>query len=78
MKNLPLYKTPTNFLCPACNQPCHIIALDDSFSYSGTHCTAGQAGIHYPSDYGSSVTDCCEADVPDAEMDEPDYYDYGD
>jgi hypothetical protein len=73
MKNLPFYKTPDNFLCPACNQPCTIIAWDNSFSYSGTHCTAGRDGIHYPAGYGSPVTDCCEAEVPNAEMDEPDY-----
>ena len=73
MKTLPTWKTPTDFLCPACKQSCKIIALDDSFSYSGTHCTGGQAGIHYPSDYGTPVTDCCEAEVPNAELDEPDY-----
>jgi len=70
---LPIYITPDNFICSACNQPCTIIALDNSFGYSGTHCTAGQPGVHYPSSYGSSVTDCCEADVPNAELDEPDY-----
>jgi len=73
MKKLPTYITPENFLCPACNQPCRIIALDNSFDYAGTHCTYGQSGIHYPAGYGSPVTDCCEADVPDAEINEPDY-----
>lgn len=69
MKKLSNYITPQNFLCPACNQPCTIIALDNAFDYSGTHCTAGKSGIHYPSSYGSPVTDCCEADVPNAEID---------
>jgi hypothetical protein len=73
MRKLSIYKTPPDFLCPACNQPCRIVALDNSFSYSGTHCTHGQSGIHYPFDYGNPVTDCCEADVSDAELDEPDY-----
>jgi len=73
MRKLSIYKTPPDFLCPACNQPCRIVALDNSFSYSGTHCTHGQSGVHYPSGYDSPVTDCCEADVPDAELDEPDY-----
>jgi len=73
MKRLPTWVTPPDFKCPACHQPCKIIAIDTSFSYSGTHCTHGQAGIHYPSDYGNPVTDCCEADVPEAELDEPDY-----
>jgi len=78
MKKLPIYITPDDFICPACNCPCTIIALDNSFSYSGTHCTAGQPGVHYPSGYGSPVTDCCEADVPNAKLDEPDYYEFFD
>lgn len=71
---LPIYITPENFICPACNSPTIIIALDNSFGYSGTHCTHGQSGTYYPSGYGSPVTSCCEANVSDAELDEPDYY----
>lgn len=74
MKKLPHYKTPDNFLCPACNQPCKIIGWDNSFSYSGTHCTHGESGIHYPPGYGDPVTSCCEADVPDAEIDDGSEY----
>lgn len=69
MKKLPFYITPKDFLCPSCNKPCTIIALDNSFSYSGTHCTGGLSGIHYPSGYGSPVTDCCEADVSNYKID---------
>lgn len=76
MKTLPSYITPIDFKCPACGNPCTIIALDNAFDYSGTHCTYGQAGTHYPSGYGSPVTDCCEVSVPDAEIDQPDYGDY--
>ncbi len=68
MKKLPIYKTPPDFLCPACGEPCTIIAWDNSFNY--------QDGIHYPAGYGEPVTDCCEAFVEDAELDHPDYYDY--
>ena len=67
---LPIYKTPNAFLCPDCHEPCTIIALDNSFS--------DQLGIIYPPGYGDPITNCCEADVPDAELDEPDYYNYGD
>jgi hypothetical protein len=49
--------------CPECGELSEIIPLDNAFSYSGTHCTHGQGGTHYPSDYGSPVTACCEAPV---------------
>ena len=73
MKRLPTYHTPDNFICPACHKSAKIIALDSSFSYAGTHCTGGRSGIHYPSDYGMPITDCCEVEVPEAEIIEPDY-----
>ena len=50
-------------ICPNCDEPCEIVPLDSSFSYSGTHCTHGQSGTHYPSDYGSPVSDCCEEPI---------------
>ena len=59
MKQLIHYITPEDFICPACQEFCIIIPLDNAFNYSGTHCTAGQDGIHYPSDYGKPVTSCC-------------------
>ena len=47
--------------CPECGQECKIIEQNDSFDYSGTHCTHGQAGTHrLPSYY---ISDCCEAEV---------------
>lgn len=64
---LPKYITPENFLCPACNEPCHIIALNNAYDYSGTHCTHGKVGTYYPFNYGKPVTDCCEVEV-DAEV----------
>ena len=72
MPKLPKYKTPPNFTCPECHEPCHIIALDNSFDYAGTHCTHGQPGVHYPFDYGRPVTSCCEVDV-DAELAEDEF-----
>lgn len=64
----PVYTTPDNQRCPDCGEPCTIIALDDSFDYSGTHCTGGIAGTYYPSDCGTPVSDCCESPIPDAEI----------
>jgi hypothetical protein len=64
---LPKYNTPIGFCCPECGEECSIVALDTSFAYSGTHCTNGMSGIHYPQDYGIPVTDCCEAFIEDAE-----------
>lgn len=45
--------------CPECGEPCSAVKIDDSFSYSGTHCTGGQGGIHRVPVY--YVSDCCEA-----------------
>jgi len=50
-------------ICPECQEPCKVIPLDNSFDYSGTHCTGGKSGTHYPSGYGDPVSDCCEVDI---------------
>ena len=49
-------------VCTQCGKPCGIIPLDNSFDYSGTHCTMGLGGTHYPAGYGTPVSDCCEAE----------------
>jgi hypothetical protein len=68
------YVTPDGFTCPECGYACTIVPLDNSFSYSGTHCTAGRSGVHRPAGYGMPVTDCCEVFVEAEEDDiEPDY-----
>lgn len=59
----PSYYTPEGTVCPDCGEPCRIVALDNSFSYSGTHCTHGLGGVHYPAGWGSPVSSCCEADM---------------
>lgn len=64
-KQLPTYITPPDFKCPECGEECEIIALDTSFDYGEGH--HGAAGIHYPSDCGLPVTDCCEAE-PDIDV----------
>lgn len=63
----PEYKTPEGCTCPECGEPCEVIALLNDFDYAGTHCTGGRSGTHYPSDWGSPVSDCCEAPIEDAE-----------
>lgn len=79
MRKLPSYKTPDGQTCPDCGHLCTIIAYDNSFSYSGTHCTHGQGGIHYPDGYGDPVSDCCDAYIEGAEVEEhDDFWDYGD
>ena len=47
--------------CNDCGEECQIIGIDDSFDYSGTHCTYGRSGTHRVPVYPGS--DCCEADT---------------
>ena len=54
-------------ICAQCGEPCGLILLDNSFDYSGTHCTGGKSGTHYPSDYGMPVSDCCESEYEEIE-----------
>ena len=42
------------FKCSACGEPCEIV--EETFDYSGTHCTNGKAGTHHT---GVWVSDCC-------------------
>jgi len=66
--------------CPECNQECTPVLQDDSFDYSGTHCTGGKDGTHHIPVYYTS--DCCEAELedynPSDEDSGPDYSDYND
>lgn len=50
-------------ICPECGKECSIIEQDDSFAYSGTHCTGGKSGTHQMPTY--VISDCCEAEVKD-------------
>ena len=61
-------------ICPECNQECLVVPIDDSFDYSGTHCTGGQPGTHRVPIY--YVSDCCEAEILDYEPDCDDGPDY--
>ena len=58
---IPRYITPDGATCPNCDEPCEIIPLQNEFAYSGTHATYGLGGNHYPEDWGSPVSSCCEA-----------------
>lgn len=57
------YSTPEGFRCPECGEECTIIPLENEFDYGGTHCTNGMSGTHYPANWGTPVTDCCEVKV---------------
>jgi len=57
----PVYETPEDTVCPNCGEPCQIVPLLNHFDYSGTHCTHGLGGVHYPDDWGWPGSDCCEA-----------------
>lgn len=61
VNNLPVYITPHNTICSACMQSTRVVPLNNSFSYSGTHCTGGVSGVHQPDGYGDPVSYCCEA-----------------
>ena len=62
---LPVYETPADCYCTQCGERCQLIALQNEFSYSGTHCNNGKPGTHYPPDRGIAVSECCEADTDD-------------
>ena len=64
-RNIPHYETPAGTYCTECREPCQIVPLRNEFSYSGTHCNHGQPGTEYPSDWGSPVSECCDAEVTD-------------
>ena len=68
MRTLPTYETPADTICGECKQPCKIVGLRNEFDYAGTHCSFGNTGTHYPSGYGDPVSDCCDADILDAEI----------
>ena len=52
--------------CVECGEPCGTI--EETFDYSGTHCTHGISGTHRTGIY---VSDCCLSDY--IEMDDFDY-----
>ena len=64
---------PTCHVCPECGEECQVIEIDDSFDYSGTHCTGGMSGTHNVPVYYAS--DCCEALIEDYEHEEDPCYD---
>ena len=68
------YYTPKDWVCPICGEPGQIIPLDNSFYYSGTHCTGGRDGTEYPAGYGSPVCSSNDCEIDDAEYDEYDFY----
>lgn len=45
------------YKCLDCGEECNII--EETFDYSGTHCTHGNGGTHHTGYYSSS---CCDAD----------------
>ena len=45
------------YICLDCLDQC--IPEEETFSYSGTHCTHGQSGTHHTGHYTS---DCCGAE----------------
>lgn len=67
------YITPPDFRCPLCGSLTEIVPLINHFEYTGTHCTAGLSGTHYPDDFGSPVTKCCEESVKAALQDNEPY-----
>ena len=44
-------------ICEECGEPCE--SVEDTFDFSGTHCTNGNGGTHRTGEYSSS---CCGAD----------------
>lgn len=48
----------TIIYCTECGEKC--TAIEETFDYSGTHCSFGMSGTHHTGHY---VSDCCLADV---------------
>jgi len=48
--------------CSHCNKPTYEKKYDDSFDYSGTHCTHGKDGTHHDSHIASA---CCDEEIND-------------
>jgi hypothetical protein len=46
------------FHCTDCGRECTY--HEESFSYSGTHCTGGEPGTHFT---GIMRSDCCHAEI---------------
>ena len=44
----------TKFICDDCKEECGVV--EETFDYSGTHCTYGKGGTHHTGNY---VSDCC-------------------
>jgi hypothetical protein len=65
MKTPPEYHTPPDTRCPECGELCQIIPLRNEFDYAGSYASHGLPGCHYPSNWGKSVSDCCEAFIED-------------
>jgi len=47
-----------DFKCNWCGEICE--AVEETFDYSGTHCSGGKDGFHRTGNYLSS---CCDAEV---------------
>ena len=45
-------------ICTDCGDPCEVV--EETFGYSGTHCTNGISGTHHT---GVWVSDCCGAET---------------
>ncbi len=50
------YDCTPMFKCNECGELCKVI--EETFDYSGTHCTNGNGGTHRTGHYAS---DCCDA-----------------
>lgn len=48
---------PPNCRCLECGELCEI--EEETFDYSGTHCTGGKDGVHHTGHY---VSVCCDGD----------------
>jgi hypothetical protein len=68
VRKIPEYDTPPWAMCSQCKEPCLVVPLMNEFDYAGTHCNHGKAGTEYPSDWGRPVSDCCESEVTEMEL----------
>ena len=51
------YDDHPEYTCSDCGEKCTVV--EETFDYSGTHCTFGKSGTHHTGIYASG---CCGAD----------------
>ena len=73
-RTAPEYHHDPEWRCPECkDRSAKIIPDLNDFDYSGTHCSHGLSGTHFPAGWGAPICSACGCDIEDAELVEDAY-----